>query len=93
MGKAGTSTLGHPRLTLSSNRCPLTNPEPEASGQERCADGIDIINAAKISKMVLLAPDIVEAIVEGRADDRVMLKVLEGKLPVEWEEQRGMSGI
>jgi hypothetical protein len=49
--------------------------------------------AAKISKMVLLAPDIVEAIVEGRTDDRVMLKVLDGTLPVDWEEQRGMMGI
>lgn len=49
--------------------------------------------AAKISKMVLLAPEIIEAIVEGRADDRVMLKVLEGALPVCWDEQRGMLGI
>jgi hypothetical protein len=38
-------------------------------------------------------PDIVEAIVEGRADDRVMLKVLEGTLPVDWEEQRGILKI
>jgi hypothetical protein len=45
--------------------------------------------AAKISKIVLLAP----GIVEGGADDRVMLKVLEGTLPVDWEEQRGMLGI
>jgi hypothetical protein len=43
--------------------------------------------------MILLAPAIVEAIVKGRADDRVMLKVLEGTLPVDWEEQRGMLGI
>jgi hypothetical protein len=28
--------------------------------------------------MVLVVPDIVEAIVEGRTDDRVMLKVLDG---------------
>ena len=43
--------------------------------------------------MVLLAPDIVEVLVEGRADDRVMLKVLEGTLPADWEEQREMLGI
>jgi hypothetical protein len=78
-----------PLLKRRSIRCPLTDPEAEASGHERCADGIDITNAAKISKMVLLAP----AIVEGRADDRVMLNVLEEKLPVEWEEQRGALGI
>jgi hypothetical protein len=49
--------------------------------------------AAKISKMVLLAPHIVEAIVERRAADRVMLKMLEGTLSVDWEEQRGVLGI
>ena len=53
------------------------------------AEGVAKTYAAKISKMVLLAPDIVE----GLADDRVMLKVLEGKLPMDWEEQRGMLGI
>jgi hypothetical protein len=42
--------------------------------------------------MTLLAPDIVEAIVEGRADDRVMLKVLEGTLPVDWGKQREVLG-
>jgi hypothetical protein len=57
------------------------------------ANRIDIVDAAKISKMVLLAPDIVEAIVEGRTDDRVMLKVLEGTLPVDWDEQREALGI
>jgi hypothetical protein len=57
------------------------------------AEGVAKSYAAKISKMVLLAPDIVEAIVAGRADDRVMLKVLEGTLPVDWEEQLRMLGI
>jgi hypothetical protein len=57
------------------------------------AEGVAKTYAAKISKMVLLAPDIVEATVEGRTDDRVMLKVLDGTLPVDWEEQRGMMGI
>jgi hypothetical protein len=52
------------------------------------AEGVAKSYAAKISKMVLLAPDIVEAIVAGRADDRLMLTVLEGTLPVDWEEQR-----
>ena len=73
----------NPRLKGPSNQCPLTDPEPDASGYERCADGIDIANAVKISKMVLLAPDIVEAIVDGRTDDRVTLKVLESMLPVD----------
>jgi hypothetical protein len=68
-------------------QCRLTDPEPEANGLEECVGAIDIANAAKISKMVLLAPNIVEAIVERRAEDRVMLKVLEGMLPVDWEVQ------
>jgi hypothetical protein len=78
----------NPRLKRSSIQCPLTDPKLEASEREVGVDGINIANAAKISKMVLLAPDIVEAIAEGRADDRAMLKVLEGTLPVDWEEQR-----
>jgi hypothetical protein len=57
------------------------------------AEGVAKTYAAKISKMVLLAPDIVEAIVEGRTDDRVMLKVLDGALPVDWEEQLGTLGF
>jgi hypothetical protein len=36
----------------------------------------------------LLAPDIVEAILAGWADQRVMLEKLERPLPVAWEEQR-----
>jgi hypothetical protein len=55
-------------------------------------DGPTKTYAAKISKMALLAPDIVTAI-EGRADHRMMLKVLDGALPVDREEQRGPLGI
>jgi hypothetical protein len=73
-----------PLLKRRSIRCPLTDPEAEASGHERCVNGIDIANAANISKVVLLAQEIGEAIVEGRADD---LKVLEEALPVAWKEQ------
>ena len=36
----------------------------------------------------LLAPDIVEAILGGWADQRVMLERLERPLPMGWEEQR-----
>jgi hypothetical protein len=39
-------------------------------------------------RLGLLALDIVETIVEGRTDDRMMLKVLERTLPVDSEEQR-----
>ncbi|MEZ5933779.1 MAG: hypothetical protein R3F54_17875 [Alphaproteobacteria bacterium] len=50
------------------------------------AEGVAKTYAAKISMIVLLAPDNVVAIVEGRTDDRVMLTVLEGTLPIDWEE-------
>jgi hypothetical protein len=36
----------------------------------------------------LLAPDIVEAILGGRADQSPMLEQLERPLPASWEEQR-----
>ena len=39
-------------------------------------------------RLALLAPEIVEAILGGWADQRVMLKKLERPLPVGWEEQR-----
>ena len=43
---------------------------------------------SRILRLALLAPDIVEAILGGWADQRVMLESLEGPLPVGWEEQR-----
>ncbi len=50
-------------------------------------------NAAKISRMMLLAPDIIEAILEGRTDDRMMLKPLDRPLPMRWEEQQVVLGV
>jgi hypothetical protein len=44
--------------------------------------------ARQILRLALLAPDIVEAIFGGWADQRVMLEKLERPLPVRWEEQR-----
>jgi hypothetical protein len=37
----------------------------------------------------LLAPDIIEAILAGSADQSLMLKRLERPLPASWEQQRG----
>jgi hypothetical protein len=39
-----------------------------------------------------LAPDIIEAIVAGRADQSLMLERLERPLPSSWAEQRGHLG-
>jgi hypothetical protein len=43
--------------------------------------------ASRILRLVLLAPDIVEAILAGRTDQGVMLEQLERPLPAGWEEQ------
>jgi hypothetical protein len=43
---------------------------------------------SRILRLALLAPDIVEAILAGRADQVLMLESLERPLPVSWEDQR-----
>ena len=43
---------------------------------------------SRILRLALLAPDLVEAILGGWADQQVMLERLERPLPVGWEEQR-----
>ena len=43
---------------------------------------------SRILRLVLLAPDIVEAILAGRTDQGTMLEQLERPLPASWEEQR-----
>ena len=47
---------------------------------------------SRILRLALLAPDLVEAILGGWADQRVMLERLERPLPVAWEEQRSAWG-
>jgi hypothetical protein len=42
---------------------------------------------SRILRLALLAPDIVEAILAGRADQSLMLERLERPLPASWEEQ------
>ncbi len=52
------------------------------------AERISKSDVSRILRLALLAPDIVEAILGGWADQRVMLERLERALPVGWEEQR-----
>ena len=49
---------------------------------------VDRSDVSRILRLALLAPDIVEAILGGWADQRVMLERLERPLPMGWEEQR-----
>jgi hypothetical protein len=44
---------------------------------------------SRILRLALLAPDLVEAILEGSTDLALMLERLERPLPASWEEQRG----
>ena len=43
---------------------------------------------SRILRLALMAPDIVEAILTGRADQALMLETLERPLPASWEGQR-----
>ena len=43
---------------------------------------------SRILRLALLAPDIIEAILAGSADQALMLEQLERPLPTSWEEQR-----
>ena len=52
------------------------------------AEKISNSYVSRILRLALLAPDIVEAILGGWADQRVMLERLERPLPAGWEEQR-----
>jgi hypothetical protein len=54
------------------------------------AENISKSYISRILRLALLAPDIVERIVEGRADPALMLESLERPLPVSWAEQRAM---
>ena len=58
------------------------------------AEKISKSYVSRILRLALLAPDLVEAILGGWADQRVMLERLERPLPVSWEEQRAaLSGV
>jgi hypothetical protein len=52
-------------------------------------EGVTMAYVSRILRLALLAPDIVEAILAGSADQGVMLETLERPLSGSWEEQRG----
>ena len=55
------------------------------------AERISKSYVSRILRLALLAPDLVEAILGGWADQRVMLEKLERPLPAGREEQRGLA--
>jgi hypothetical protein len=52
------------------------------------AEAIGKSHVSRILRLGLVAPDIVEAILVGRADQSLMLEKLERPLPASWAEQR-----
>jgi hypothetical protein len=56
------------------------------------AVGVDSSYAARILRLTLLAPDIIEAILEGTEPDGLSLEQLY-RLPAEWEGQREEAGM
>jgi hypothetical protein len=51
-------------------------------------EGINKSYVSRILRLITLAPDIVEAILQGRARQALMLQSLEWPLPANWQEQR-----
>jgi hypothetical protein len=56
------------------------------------AENISKSYVSRILRLALLAPNIVEAILEERVDQPLMLEQLERQLPASWEQQRGHLG-
>ena len=52
------------------------------------AEGVHHAYVAKLLRLTLLAPDLVEAVLDGRLPQGVRLEELVRPLPVEWAEQR-----
>ncbi len=59
-------------------------------GEMAAAERIDRGYLGRILQLTLLAPDIVEAILDGRHPDRVGLPTLMERFPAEWRRQRAV---
>ena len=56
------------------------------------AENISKSYVSRILRLALLAPDMIEAILAGSADQSLMLERLERPLPASWEMQRRLIG-
>ena len=54
------------------------------------AEKINKSYVSRILRLALLAPDLVEAVLAGTADQALLLARLERPLPLDWEEQRAV---
>jgi hypothetical protein len=57
------------------------------------AEKINETYVGRVLRLTLLAPDIVEAIFDGRQPLHLQLNLLEQRFPVEWGEQRQTFGV
>ena len=57
-------------------------------GEIAAREKINKSYVSRILRLTLLAPDIVEAILDGRQMPEVTLPVLMGPFPLEWDRQR-----
>jgi hypothetical protein len=54
-------------------------------------EALNVVQVREILRLTLLAPDIIEAIVDARAPGRLTLEFLSRRsIPRDWEEQRGL---
>lgn len=57
------------------------------------AEGVDRAYVGRVLNLTLLAPDIVESILDGRQSEEMTLAVLREGVPVDWGEQRIMRRV
>ncbi len=57
------------------------------------AIGMDFSYAARIYRLTYLAPDIIEAILNGREPDGLSMRVLCKPVPMNWDQQRELLGF
>jgi hypothetical protein len=60
----------------------------QSAGEVAEAEGVTRSFVNRLLRLTLLAPDIVEAILEGRQPKGTMLQELRGSVPSDWEDQR-----
>jgi hypothetical protein len=70
----------------------LESSEFATVGDLAAREGIAPSYMTRVLRLTLLAPDIVEAILDGRQRPEVTLVQLLEPLPVEWVEQRARAG-
>jgi hypothetical protein len=56
-------------------------------------EGIAVSYLSRVMRLTQLAPDIVEAILDGRQPPSLSLEVLRDQLPLDWPEQRVWLGV